>query len=421
MDGLTDMQREIIQRGIVTKEEAQHFNESFNLDEYGTRERPTVSPLASDKPLQRAYKWFSAAESLANSGAPNLNFDNLVRKANEHISMIETSHLGPESPRTEAERYSLGRRVSNWKKLVARWEDAEKCARRKLNLIEFVVQQGGDGDKIRDEISVTCKQRDGAPGSRYYFHSSDGQCYRSNKEVCKKFLGITKFTFGDEAAPRTPIGCSRGPTDVDVSDAGHVPEALPEAMPDAFTEAAEWFRAARKSAQAVYQLDPEELSAFSGAGIRHVDAVKALMSSWPPSVRGTIRGHLMKWEMLIMRWMTAAAEVQLVYGFDAETAKIAKMRRGFLDSLQASQQEYREKQLLKRTCSLCGKTAALSSRAFSYCSGCRDADVAAGGVRVRWHWARYCSDECQRAHWLARHADECPGDPGRAQLRARGG
>ena len=402
------MQREIIQRGIVTKEEAQHFNESFNLDEYGTRERPTVSPLASDKPLQRAYKWFSAAESLANSGAPNLNFDNLVRKANEHISMIETSHLGPESPRTDAERNSLGRRVSNWKKLVARWEDAEKCARRKLNLIEFVVQQGGDGDKIRDEISVTCKQRDGAPGSRYYFHSSDGQCYRSNKEVCKKFLGITKFTFGDEAAPRTPIGCSRGPTDVDVSDAGHVPEALPEAMPDAFTEAAEWFRAARKSAQAVYQLDPEELSAFSGAGIRHVDAVKALMSSWPPSVRGTIRGHLMKWEMLIMRWMTAAAEVQLVYGFDAETAKIAKMRRGFLDSLQASQQEYREKQLLKRTCSLCGKTAALSSRAFSYCSGCRDADVAAGGVRVRWHWARYCSDECQRAHWLARHADECP-------------
>ena len=348
MDGLTDLQREIIQRGIVTKDEAQHFNESFNLDEYGTRERPTISPLASDKPLQRAYKWFSAAESLANSGAPNLNFDNLVRKANEHISMVETSHLGPESPRTEAEQYSLGRRVSNWKKLVARWEEAAA--------------------------------RSAEPAA----------------------------------------AAARGPPD-DVSDAGHVPEALPEAMPDAFTEAAEWFRAARKSTQAVYQLEPEELSAFSGAGIRHVDAVKALMSSWPPSARGTIRGSLMKWEMLIMRWMTAAAEVQLVYGDDAETAKIAKMRRGFLDSLQASQQEYREKQLLKRTCSLCGKTAALSSRAFSYCSGCRDADVAAGGVRVRWHWARYCSDECQRAHWLARHADECPGDPGREQLHARGG
>ena len=38
MDGLTDMQREIIQRGIVTKEKALQFNESLNLDEYGTRE-----------------------------------------------------------------------------------------------------------------------------------------------------------------------------------------------------------------------------------------------------------------------------------------------------------------------------------------------------------------------------------------------
>ena len=335
MDKLSSMDRERVAAEGVTRDNFKIFEEELSRDKYGTREVPTVSPLASDKPLQHAYKWFSAAERLANSGAPNLNFDNLVRKANEHISMVETSHLGPESPRTEAEQYSLGRRVSNWKKLVARWEEA---------------------------------------------------AVRSAEPAA---------------------AAARGPPD-DVSDAGHVPEALPEAMPDAFTEAAEWFRAARTATQAVYKLDPEELSAFSGAGIRHVDSVKALMSSWPPSVRGTIRGSLMKWEMLIMRWMTAAAEVQLVYGFDAETAKIAKMRRGFLDSLQASQQEYREKQLLKRTCSLCGKTAALSSRAFSYCSGCRDADVAAGGVRVRWHWARYCSDECQRAHWLARHADECP-------------
>ena len=193
MDKLTDMQREMIAAGMVKKEDVDKYQENLSLDKYGTREMPTVSPLASDKPLQRAYKWFSAAESLANSGAPNLNFDNLVRKGTEHISMVETSHLGPESPRTEAEQYSLGRRVSNWKKLVARWEDAEKCARRKLNLIEFVVQQGGDGDKIRDEISVTCKQRGAEGGIDYYFHSSDGKRYRSNKEVCKKFLGISDF------------------------------------------------------------------------------------------------------------------------------------------------------------------------------------------------------------------------------------
>ena len=108
MDGLTDMQREIIQRGIVTKEKALQFNESLNLDEYGTRERPTVHPTS-----WRAYKWFSAAESLANSGAPNLNFDNLVRKGNDHISMVETSHLSPESLRTEA--VFSRRRVSKWK------------------------------------------------------------------------------------------------------------------------------------------------------------------------------------------------------------------------------------------------------------------------------------------------------------------
>ena len=91
MDKLTDMQREMIAAGMVKKEDVDKYQENLSLDKYGTREMPTVSPLASDKPLQRAYKWFSAAESLANSGAPNLNFDNLVRKGKEHISMVETS------------------------------------------------------------------------------------------------------------------------------------------------------------------------------------------------------------------------------------------------------------------------------------------------------------------------------------------
>ena len=197
MDKLSAMDRERVAAEGVTRDNFKIFEEELSFDKYGTREVPTVSPLASDKPLQHAYKWFSAAERLANSGAPNLNFDNLVCKGTEHISMVETSHLGPESPRTEAERYSLGCRVSNWKKLVVGWKEeaanADRCAQRKLNLIEFVVQQGGDGDKIRDEISVTCKQRGAEGGIDYFFHSSDGKCYRSNKEVCKKFLGINEF------------------------------------------------------------------------------------------------------------------------------------------------------------------------------------------------------------------------------------
>ena len=34
--------------------------------------------------------------------------------------------------------------------------------------------------------------------------------------------------------------------------------------------------------------------------------------------------------------------------------------------------------------------------------GCRDSGVA------RVDWSRYCSEACQRAHWLAGHKDECP-------------
>jgi hypothetical protein len=72
-------------------------------------------------------------------------------------------------------------------------DHADKCATRKVMLIEYVVANGGDGDRIRNEIEVSCKQRgDGASegGIDYYFHSQDGKRYRSNKEVCKKMLGI---------------------------------------------------------------------------------------------------------------------------------------------------------------------------------------------------------------------------------------
>ena len=79
MDKLPAMDRERIAAEGVTRDNFKIFEEELSRDKYGTREVPTVSPLASDKPLQHAYKWFSAAERLANSGAPNLNFDNLVR------------------------------------------------------------------------------------------------------------------------------------------------------------------------------------------------------------------------------------------------------------------------------------------------------------------------------------------------------
>ena len=75
-------------------------------------------------------------------------------------------------------------------------DNADKCAERKLKLIEFVKANGGDCDKVEQDITVTCKQRmegNTEGGIDYYFHSSDGKRYRSNKEVCKKFLGISDF------------------------------------------------------------------------------------------------------------------------------------------------------------------------------------------------------------------------------------
>ena len=58
--------------------------------------------------------------------------------------------------------------------------------------------------------------------------------------------------------------------------------------------------------------------------------------------------------------------------------------------------------LKKRTCSMCGKTAPNSKPAFEYCGGCRHATI------PRADRPRYCSEACQRAHWLAGHMHECP-------------
>ena len=57
--------------------------------------------------------------------------------------------------------------------------------------------------------------------------------------------------------------------------------------------------------------------------------------------------------------------------------------------------------LKKRTCSMCGKTAPNSKPAFEYCGGCRHASI------PRVDRPRYCSEACQRAHWLAGHAHKC--------------
>ena len=185
----------------------------------------------------------------------------------------------------------------------------------------------------------------------------------------------------------------------DVSDAGHVPEDSPGLLPDAFTEAANWFRAAPRSGfKPRSGAGQRGLEAIAVLGRRHLEAVDACRSSWPRDARGTIQGYYIKWSVLQSRWAAAAGvEVELGFPFTGTMPGI--------DSLylwRRAQEYYRGQQQFKRTCLMCGKTAPLSSSAFCYCSGCRRADVA------RSRWARYCSEACQRAHWLAGHADECP-------------
>ena len=71
-------------------------------------------------------------------------------------------------------------------------------------------------------------------------------------------------------------------------------------------------------------------------------------------------------------------------------------------AVRKEQFEMSESQLKKRMCSQCGTTVPLSARAFAYCAGCRHESVA------RKDRPRFCSVECQRAHWVAGHMHACP-------------
>ena len=82
----------------------------------------------------------------------------------------------------------------------------------------------------------------------------------------------------------------------------------------------------------------------------------------------------------------------------AEAEEAAAVLREY----KAARRKLREKQLRKRTCCVCAKTVPLTSHAFAYCGGCRHASIR------RVDRPRYCSEACQRAHWLAGHMHFCP-------------
>ena len=199
-----------------------------------------------------------------------------------------------------------------------------------------------------------------------------------------------------------------------------------EVLPEAFTAAAEWFAARAKplnvsdgggtGCEPVSASDAQALADLASEGNRRIIAVHAMRSSYPRGSRATIPWRLRKWKQTVIGWEVVASEAAL-------QALRAGRRRGNLrdaeknfveakevydsqvrlrESLKQACREYRAKQRKKRTCSHCGTTAPFSSRAFPYCGGCRHSDVA------RKDRPRYCSEECQRAHWLAGHMNECP-------------
>ena len=88
------------------------------------------------------------------------------------------------------------------------------------------------------------------------------------------------------------------------------------------------------------------------------------------------------------------------YELDRAVAKAEKTVQLF-GKYKAEMRKLREKQLQKRTCCVCAKTVPLYSYAFAYCGGCRRASI------PRVDRPRYCSEACQRAHWLAGHAHKC--------------
>ena len=192
-----------------------------------------------------------------------------------------------------------------------------------------------------------------------------------------------------------------------------------EVLPDAFTAAAAWFGTAKRRG---FTTVVETLEDLASEGSRHLIAVNNSVSSCPRGSHATITRRYVKWKELVNSWDLASidARLQLIGGrtrrptgqtlrnirfVERRLARAKKVRSEIATQLEAQNLQrpvYRAKQLKKRTCSHCGTTAPFSARAFPYCGGCRHS------AAPRVDRPRYCSEECQRAHWLAGHMNECP-------------
>ena len=167
-------------------------------------------------------------------------------------------------------------------------------------------------------------------------------------------------------------------------------------------------------------MDAARLGKFADDAIEHIQAMHACQESWTRARRTSIERHYTKSYALMEQWHVLAARSavdlcrslaqgdraqglarEAQYRLDTAVTK-AEKAAVVLREYRAARRKLREKQLRKRTCWVCAKTAPLSSHAFAYCGGCRHASI------PRVDRPRYCSEACQRAHWLAGHMHECP-------------
>ena len=186
-----------------------------------------------------------------------------------------------------------------------------------------------------------------------------------------------------------------------------------EVLPDTFTAAAEWFGTAKLSTST----DARTLEHLAAEGNQLIRLVTASRPAWPRGSGENIIMHLLQWQKVICDWEVDSVEAsmrslttqhwpfkrRIMRDTRKRLSLATKKRDEFsrqVESWNRKWSVHRVKQRQKRTCSMCGKTAPNSSRAFDYCGGCRHVP--------RVDRPRYCSEECQRAHWLAGHMNECP-------------
>ena len=199
----------------------------------------------------------------------------------------------------------------------------------------------------------------------------------------------------------------------------------PPPLPKAFTAAAKWFGTAKGRG---FTTSVETLEDLATEGARHLIALSNSRSSCPRGSRVTIARRYVKWKDLVNSWDLSSIDASLqlidarrvrrrrpsgqmlcdmedIRDVKRRLARAKKVHNEIASELEAQNlmwPVHRAKQRKKRTCSHCGTVALLFSRAFPYCGGCRHSAV------PRVDRPRYCSEECQRAHWLAGHMNECP-------------